>query len=41
MQAEVANFIVGHSCNSVSERYGSRWIKTTAKTVARSGLDLR
>jgi integrase len=34
MHPEVANFITGHGGGSVSERYGSRWIKTAAKTIA-------
>lgn len=34
MHPEVANFITGHGGGSVSERYGSRWIKTAAKAIA-------
>jgi integrase len=34
MHPEVANFITGHGGGSVSERYGSRWIRTAAKTIA-------
>jgi site-specific recombinase XerD len=34
MHAEVANFIIGHGGGTVSERYGSRWVKTAAKAIA-------
>jgi hypothetical protein len=34
MYPDVSNFVVGHRGTSVSERYGSRWVKTTAKDIA-------
>ena len=35
MHPEVANFIFGHGSGKVSERYGSRWVKTAKKNIER------
>jgi hypothetical protein len=34
MYPDVSSFVVGHRATSVCERYGSRWVKTTAKDIA-------